>query len=754
MHKFLLFSFLLSFALPLLGQEQIRHAIYFESGQASLSAQAEQSLDSFFQVLHNRDIGSWRIMGFTDDVGSVEYNIGLSLRRAQTARKALQAKGLKIGEESLQALGKQESKDAQSRSKNRRVEIYAQVLKGSDSYSFFQFFRKEALQTGWYNPTADIYIQGKKGGEIFIPAYALQTAEGQAVEELVRIELIEAYSKSDILLQNLQSQSPQGLLQTGGMICVEAYTKQGQKLKLNAQKPMRIAMPAEKPMLEGMQVFLANRSGEEQNQAISWDLQGNAFKERKKQVSNAIQRVEAINLFGLDFQASKHQVEQWEALPELMPKPQEPKMPHLRSSNLPDTSFEGLAKKDPRKFLETKKSYEARIAQRQKTRIKQYLRNEKQNAEYQEAYQEQMLAYKEALKKYQKDLQVYAQYEEDVRRVLEYWHVQISQGNQGIERFGDFFQKQIGQLGNKFGELADQRFSDKKLEVLRLLYHVEKTDWAQELETKRFGVKELLPERYPEFKQHLALLRAKHRQLHKLLDPAYSTLIMLCKRANVKVSGIAAESLAIQLAAAPELDLQFIYELQTQLLAIPTALQEAEAFILREVGEQPAYLKDFELAFEKELQNINTWVNKTNTYCLRNGHFSGDVAARAFLYEAVSPTLGWINCDRFLRTNKPKTRLVLAAGPEKQGEETLWFAVFPEMDAVLNITRTDGQGNYVSDPIDVDTKVKIIGLRFNSQEEGFAVCSIEGISQDIQGTKAVFKKSTIGSFEDALAAIN
>jgi outer membrane protein OmpA-like peptidoglycan-associated protein len=79
------------------------------------------------------------IEGHTDSTGSADYNLGLSLRRAESIRDALIASG--VGEERLLAAGYgsrfpvADNETDEGRARNRRVEIVILKpgLKASDA---------------------------------------------------------------------------------------------------------------------------------------------------------------------------------------------------------------------------------------------------------------------------------------------------------------------------------------------------------------------------------------------------------------------------------------------------------------------------------------------------------------------------------------------------------------------------------------------------------------------------------------------
>ena len=102
----------------------------FDFDKAILKPEMKAALDDVIGQLAVQDsIVDLTVVGHTDNVGTEEYNMGLSLRRAQAVVDYLRAHGLQ--ELKYVQVGKGESEPveandtAQGRANNRRVEIYS-----------------------------------------------------------------------------------------------------------------------------------------------------------------------------------------------------------------------------------------------------------------------------------------------------------------------------------------------------------------------------------------------------------------------------------------------------------------------------------------------------------------------------------------------------------------------------------------------------------------------------------------------------
>jgi peptidoglycan-associated lipoprotein len=103
-------------------QDQLRD-VYFDYDSANLSAEAQSILDADGKVLMDNASVSVQIEGHCDERGTVEYNLSLGDRRAQSARDYLVRYGVpasrlstvSYGEERPFATGSDESAWAQNR---------------------------------------------------------------------------------------------------------------------------------------------------------------------------------------------------------------------------------------------------------------------------------------------------------------------------------------------------------------------------------------------------------------------------------------------------------------------------------------------------------------------------------------------------------------------------------------------------------------------------------------------------------------
>jgi len=101
--------------------------VLFDTGRATLKPGATRDLDRLAQALKDNANTRVKIEGYTDSVGSMAYNQGLSERRAQAVADALEVRGVPADRYQVEGLGKEypvaSNNTPEGRQQNRRVEI-------------------------------------------------------------------------------------------------------------------------------------------------------------------------------------------------------------------------------------------------------------------------------------------------------------------------------------------------------------------------------------------------------------------------------------------------------------------------------------------------------------------------------------------------------------------------------------------------------------------------------------------------------
>ena len=106
----------------------VLRSVHFDFDKATLKAEAKPILDEAVQVLKQEGSVDIVVEGHTDSVGTDQYNLGLSRRRAETVRSYLVDHGIAKSRITAEGLGESKpvaSNDtADGRAQNRRVELH------------------------------------------------------------------------------------------------------------------------------------------------------------------------------------------------------------------------------------------------------------------------------------------------------------------------------------------------------------------------------------------------------------------------------------------------------------------------------------------------------------------------------------------------------------------------------------------------------------------------------------------------------
>jgi OOP family OmpA-OmpF porin len=113
--------------MPEIQTKIVLRGVTFAFDSDRLSPEATPILDQAVASLKEAGDVQISIEGHTDSVGSNEYNLDLSRRRAESVRKYLEAQGIEAGRMQISGLGEEQpvatNDTAEGRAQNRRVEL-------------------------------------------------------------------------------------------------------------------------------------------------------------------------------------------------------------------------------------------------------------------------------------------------------------------------------------------------------------------------------------------------------------------------------------------------------------------------------------------------------------------------------------------------------------------------------------------------------------------------------------------------------
>ena len=140
---------------------------------------------------------------------------------------------------------------------NRRVEVTITTYKFDNIEELELALNPNKTNTYILNPKEENLIKGKKGVRILIPKKSFTYEDGTLVTEEVKFQLTESLEFKDFISSGLLTKSANNLLETGGMIKIDAATISGKPVKIRAGKDMIVAIP-NKNRKENMEVFTSN----------------------------------------------------------------------------------------------------------------------------------------------------------------------------------------------------------------------------------------------------------------------------------------------------------------------------------------------------------------------------------------------------------------------------------------------------------------------------------------------------------------
>jgi hypothetical protein len=248
------------------------YLIHFEHNQAKSVLADRKFIDSIQYICQLASDYRIELKGHTDLEGSDNYNKVLSEKRTSHVKQLLQEASLNADWISTASFGESKPvvKSEASEQTNRRVEIRLRyrlmptkmidkpfVPESSDW--FYKDFKKDAQIFYIYRGEQKL-IKGKDGTLIDFPREAFCS------DQTVIIELREYYKKSEMLLSNMSTESNKSLLESGGMLQVEAYID-GKKVELC--KEMTLFFP-DKTGKRDMQLF--DGQWDDGHENIDWKL--------------------------------------------------------------------------------------------------------------------------------------------------------------------------------------------------------------------------------------------------------------------------------------------------------------------------------------------------------------------------------------------------------------------------------------------------------------------------------------------------
>jgi len=254
MRRITLIIILYLFGFNLFSQE---HVIYFEFDKSDINLQQASKLES---VIKSNQISKIHLYGYTDTIGTLGYNESLAERRIKSVRTFINDINSNI--EFLSTNYGEKKSLSPINGQNRKVILKFEIEKYSKLEPIYN--TPEIFQI---NNNKDTILKCNQGTVIYIPknSFLLENQEPLKSDN-VEFRVTEYYSTIDMLAANLTTQSDNEILETGGMLYLEAYSNNAKcVLSNNKQIGIKFKNITEN---DSMQVFY----GEPLENEINWKL--------------------------------------------------------------------------------------------------------------------------------------------------------------------------------------------------------------------------------------------------------------------------------------------------------------------------------------------------------------------------------------------------------------------------------------------------------------------------------------------------
>jgi hypothetical protein len=759
-------------------QAQHQASIYFESGQANLNPSAKKTLDSLLNLSKAYSDYELILLAYTDDIGATDYNQKLAQQRAQsTSQYLLGSKKLRPLRSDIQSLGELELDDQldqqTSRQLNRRVDIRLEPFQPQNLQDLFGFFQKKANQEFSFEAADGAFLQGKQGGMVSVPPMAFVDKNGKLYEGKVHMSLQEAYNYGDMLKQNLATVSNGQIIETGGMIYLEARDPQGNPLQLTQGQEVDLSMPGNRNLPQGMQLFTADRSANNPSAPINWAPQNRPFTSQnfnsiKANLSESQELLRSFPTWEKDILTRR--------LPAPMKKPSRPVPTGAYYNTMEEPTLAGIEAKKPRRKTEKNKAYKKRIQAEYDRQMRTYRLAQKNNETRKAQHEKAQIEYARLLQQHEADSTRYEAYLVEMRqerqRLLRNLDSLMPMISSHIARHYPRNSRVFpivnqGSLLRAFGSINSQLLYLKGLAQDLNIPHDLGTD-SFDVKKASYALRKVLKQNRTDLVIVEALWREQNRYL-KWVDMVYNA--QEYKRMNK--NNEEGDRLPSQIEYLPNVlinNTHEFYDVYILTMALEFLQKERKFFAdkrqeLREKLESTLaeHLKHYEtlrqkmLALANELQKEQQRVVRLERERkIANGGLSRSELAEYFRYSVSSSRLGWINCDRFLDFKGEKTVVLVKNQQNYDAHKIMLFVVFEQTRSILPAYfNVQAQNFKTQGELPLDAEVKIVGVYTGDQGLmmlNLPKTTIRKFQQKTLQTSD-FKKVRLEEFEQSMAQL-
>jgi hypothetical protein len=616
----------------------------------------------------------------------------------------------------------------------------------TDLNSFFAYSAKKYEQKHRLNGKRGKVINGRRGTVIHIPPYAFETLDGQEATGEINIDLQEAHTYGDMILQNLATVSNGEQLETGGMVRIAATDANGQTLRLKKGKDIFVSLPNPNANTAGMLVFTGERDGHEN---MNWGTDGSPvavatglpspFRQKPNYDINS-------EVFQKPLRISSNATVFDKPLPKPVSQPE--------VLNKPAPTRPVLAPLDEPQLSD----YYDKFSQNTKESFSQYsIKARKKHKEDHQTYTQKKAAQDKIYQSYRRDslnhVKLLAQHQSKIDAHQAY----IAELRTALQKAGDVEQdidiKTYAQLLTSVNQTLNNMMNVSDFYTKAKFLSAELTE---------------LRSKHPDFEQLINAVDSNYidRKEFKGLQGFSKEISGFLKSIEKKVE-IAERAKLEEVDAETYFAASASYNIARLLRKENWTKQDCDAAIKWINVVRQSYHSDFIKIQAKYSQFIkkNTKVislchkkydsifdsnEATFNKKIEHGLLTSAEVAEIYRNALTINTLGWINCDRFSRDPSPRSQINILTEKGKD-KNTQFYIVFHDIKSVMSASNLSAN-LFTSNLLPQNQNVTVIGIHVQDQQSEISIT--KGRVSDLSKIKATFEPKTLKEVQTILGMLS
>ncbi|MCP4438715.1 MAG: OmpA family protein [Aureispira sp.] len=228
-------------------QQEFRHTVYFEQGEAIISLEQLEEIKQFTANAQNLTEAKVVVRSYANDAKGNDSNSNLSSRRAALMKQCLLREGIPEAYIQTEQMG-----DVLFSNETTNNFQRAELILTTDQHLFKRKSYQETIFNEvqeWFKPHYDYFdiypkrdtiLITSKGVILYIPTATFDTAQ---IDTTVQLLVNSSHNPMDILVHQMSTLSNQKLLNTSGLLHIQAFLR-GQEIIIPLAKEIAILFPS------------------------------------------------------------------------------------------------------------------------------------------------------------------------------------------------------------------------------------------------------------------------------------------------------------------------------------------------------------------------------------------------------------------------------------------------------------------------------------------------------------------------------